>query len=194
MGLENVIVRRFHRKFFKNGSLLDDFLDILGLEMSDEFQIDDQSTKNNKMSENFCAIKRIINGMPEVKLPERWRYERLLRTLSPSSSQEYPCRMFSAEEAADFMKKYEESNRQLYETFLADGQPLFLEKENPPEKWQEDNPHMLNDLVRFVVLCDLDRKAAEDRRRKENEGPQKRFKAFLKRIWHKCKKLAPGES
>lgn len=194
LGVENVTVRRFHRKFFKNGSLLDDFLDILGLEMSDEFQIDDQSTKNNKMSENFCAIKRIINGMPEVKLTERWRYERLLRTLSPGSSQEYPCRMFSAEEAADFMKKYEESNRQLYETFLADGQPLFLEKENPPEKWQEDNPHMLNDLVRFIVLCDLDRKAAEDRRRKENVGPQKGFKAFLKRIWHKCKRLAPGES
>lgn len=187
LGVENVIVRRFHRDFFKNGSLLDDFLDILGLEMTDAYQIDDQSLKNNKMSENFCEIKRVINGMPEVELPERWRYERLLRTLSPYSNQEYPCRMFSAEEAADFMKKYEESNQKLYETFLADGKPLFLEKKNPPEKWQEDNPHMLNDLVRFIVACDLDRKAQENKKRK-NAGLRGRFMSFLKRIWHKCKK------
>lgn len=128
LGLENVIVRRFHRKFFKNGSLLDDFLDILGLEMSDEFQIDDQSTKNNKMSENFCAIKRIINGMPEVKLPERWRYERLLRTLSPSSSQEYPCRMFSAEEAADFMKNTRRATASFMRHFWRTASRFFWKK------------------------------------------------------------------
>lgn len=206
LGVENVVVRRFHRDFFKDGRLLDDFLDILGLEMSEEFQIDDQSVKNNKMSENFCAIKRIINGMTEVQLPERWRYERLLRELSPRSNQEYPCRMFSAKEVADFMKKYEESNQRLYETFIADGKPLFMEKENPPEKWQEDNPHMLDDLVRFIVACDLDRKAAEarikeevrikeeTRIKEENAGLRKRLAMFLKRIWNRCKKLVSGKS
>lgn len=190
LGTENIVVRRFHRNFFEGGSLLDDFMHVLGLELTEEYLVSDQSVKNTKMSENYCEIKRIINGMPEVKLKERWRYERLMRSLFPLSNEEYPCRMFSAEEAADFMKKYEESNQKLYETFLADGKPLFVDKENPPEKWQEDNPHMLTDLVRFIVLCDQDRKKEEKQQKAVVEVKQDHpFVALLKKIWHKCKKL-----
>lgn len=199
LGTENILVRRFHRNFFEGGSLLDDFMYLLGLELTEEYQVSDQSVKNTKMSENYCEIKRIINGMPEVSLKERWRYERIMRNLSPRSNAEYPCRMFSPEEAADFMKKYEESNQKLYETFLADGKPLFVEKENPPEKWQEDNPYMLADLVRFVVACDLDRKKEQEKQQaaQNSEGQAKggnRLVKFLKGIWRKCKKRLKGKS
>lgn len=157
-GVENIIVRRFHKKYFVDGSLLADFMDILGLRLTDEYRIPEQSVKNTRMSENLCEIKRIINGMPEVELKERWRYERLLRDLSEHSDGETLRRMFSPAEASDFMEKYADSNEQLYQMFFADGGSLFLEKDDPPEKWKKDNPDMLTDLVRFIVICDLDRK------------------------------------
>ncbi|MCI8992613.1 MAG: hypothetical protein HFG80_07820 [Eubacterium sp.] len=192
LGTENIVVRRFHRDFFEGGSLLSDFMHVLGLELTDDYLIPEQSA-NTKMAENYCEIKRIINGMPEVELKERWRYEHLLRILSPVSDKEYPCRMFSPEEAADFMKTYEESNRKLYETFLSDGKPLFAEKDIFWEKWQADNPHMLTDMVRFLVICDLNRKeeisrkAEEIRRMVEEARWGKRVKKYLKNMWYKCK-------
>lgn len=158
-GVENIIVRRFNSKYFVDGSLLADFLDILGLKLTDEFLVDDQSVKNTRMTENLCEIKRIINCMPEVEIEERWRYERLLRDISQEPGAGPPRRMFSAEEASAFMERYESSNQKLYEMFFADGKPLFEEKGgDPPEKWKKDNPDMLTDLVRFIVICDLNRK------------------------------------
>lgn len=190
LGVENIVVRRFQPEFFTGGSLLSDFLHVLGLELTDEYLISDQHV-NTKMSENYCEIKRIINNMPEVKLEDRWRYEKMLRALSVISNKEHPNRMFSSEKASDFMKKYEESNQKLYQTFLADGQPLFLEKENMAEKWRKDNSYMLTDLVRFIVLTDLSRKREESRHLKnQNHGIRCRIVRFIKKMWSKFKRMS----
>lgn len=162
LGVENIVVRRFQPEFFVGGALLSDFLHVLGLELTEEYRVLEEFA-NTKMSGNYCEIKRIINNMPEVELKDRWRYERMLQELSSYSSKEYSSRMFSKEEADDFMKKYEESNRKLYQTFLDDGQPLFMEKENTAEKWKKENPHMLTDLVRFIVLSNLSREKEESK-------------------------------
>lgn len=181
LGVENIVVRRFQPEFFAGGSLLSDFLHVLGLELTDEYLISDQYV-NTKMSENYCEIKRIINNMPEVKLEDRWRYEKMLRGLSIVSNKEHSNRMFSNEEASDFMKKYEESNRKLYQTFLADGQPLFLEIENMAEKWRKENSYMLTDLVRFIVIANLSREREESEHLgNQNHGIRRWIVRFIKK-------------
>lgn len=187
LGVENIIVRRFHKKYFVDGSLLADFMDILGLALTDEYQIQEQSVKNTKMPENLCEIKRIINGMPEVKVKERWRYERLLRNLSEHSDGEQLRRMFSSDEASDFMEKYAGSNQELYQTFFADGEPLFLEKEDPPEKWKKDNEDMLTDLVRFIVICDLNRNKQQVVVVKDTNGLTHRLKKKIQDLMKKIR-------
>ncbi len=189
LGVENIIVHRFNRDFFIQGDLLADFLDILGLELTDEYLVSDTSVKNLKMQENFCEIKRIINGMPEVELKDRWRYERMLRNLSDEPDREKgACRMFSAEEAAAFMDGYAGSNQKLYDMFIADGQPLFFEKNDPPPKWERDNPDMLTDLVCFIVACDLGRKRNTETVRRPDSFTvrlKRRVCHFLDRIKNK---------
>lgn len=179
LGKENIIVRRFHRDFFEGGTLQSDFLHAIGLDLTEDFQV--PQSLNFKMSENFCEIKRIINGMPEVELKDRWRYEDILRDLSELSCKENPCSMFSEEEAADFMKKYESSNQKLYKTFLADGKPLFSGRKYPAKKWERDNPQMLTDLVRFVIKVDVERHREMEA---EREGL-----TLLKNLFHETKHL-----
>ena len=61
-GKGNIIARRFDKNFFKNNSLIHDFLDIFGIEADASFQEDKSPDFNKKISENACEIKRIING------------------------------------------------------------------------------------------------------------------------------------
>ena len=39
LGSENIIVRRYGKKYFKNGSIYDDFLSTLGLSLTDDYTI-----------------------------------------------------------------------------------------------------------------------------------------------------------
>ena len=47
LGSENSIVRRYGKKYLKNGSIYDDFLSTLGLSLSDDYTI---TTLNSKTS------------------------------------------------------------------------------------------------------------------------------------------------
>ena len=71
-GKENIIVKRFDRTFFKNGSLIDDFMNIFGIEVDDTFPKESsKSEQNHGITENACAIKRVINtidGIPDAAL------------------------------------------------------------------------------------------------------------------------------
>ncbi len=155
-GMENIIVRRFDKKFFKDNSLFADFLDIFNLELNDSYNINEENNNfNPKLSENTCEIKRIINGSFKMSLEEFRKFEWILNQISPVSEERYPCSMMSPEEMQEFMELYETSNNKVATRYFNDGQPLFNEKNQEKEKWQKDNIYMADDMIRFSCMSTL---------------------------------------
>lgn len=154
-GQENIIVRRFDKEYFKNGRLLDDFLGILGLEFTDEFEVVTEE-KNTRISDNACEVKRAINKIPTVTQKDRLYFQKILHEVSGPSMKRYSSYMMSDEEIAQFMKKYEEGNEKIAEIFLKDGQPLFRDKKKKHKKWDRNNRFFMFDLIQFIALTFMD--------------------------------------
>lgn len=155
IGKENVIVRRFDKKSFYGGRIQADFLHCIGLEMNGEFQIL-QENVNMRLSGNMPEIKRILNTMPEMDAKENWFFWQALLTCSELSEKVYPCSVFSPEETAEFLARYEEGNRRITEEYLGEtGTALFREEIRNAPKWEKDNPYMQEDLIRFIGATNL---------------------------------------
>lgn len=65
LGSENIIVRRYGKRYFKNHSIYDDFLDIFGLALTDEYTIS-TFERNARLSGNTNEIQRILNSVPSA--------------------------------------------------------------------------------------------------------------------------------
>lgn len=66
---ENIIVRRYGKRYFKNHSIYDDFLDIFGLALTDEYTIS-TFERNARLSGNTNEIQRILNSIPSASQKE----------------------------------------------------------------------------------------------------------------------------
>lgn len=154
LGRENIIVRRYDRNYLKDGMVQVDFLDALGLEVTDEYVMD-QPILNTRLSLNGCEIKRIINGLGEISLQESRFYEKVLRSIEEESNKEYPSVVWSASDDKAFMEQYDAENQKIVDLFIGDGQPLFQENYRDEEVWHRDNPHMQNDIIRFTVMSNI---------------------------------------
>lgn len=150
-GEKNIIVRRFEPKRFKNGSVYADFLDAVGLQLTDEYRIE-QSERNTRLSGNTHEIQRVLNGMPEMTPVYHSFFRRALLSYADLSGKEYPCEMFSKEEAETFLQQYREENEQVSELYF-NGEPLFEAGWKDIPKWEKENPYMQDDLIRFVGAC-----------------------------------------
>lgn len=116
-GKKNLIVRRFEPKHFVGGSIYADFLQAVGLEMTDEFQIE-QSVRNERLAGNTHEIQRVLNAMPGMSGEYHSFFRQALLSYAELSGQIYPCEMFSKEEANAFMEKYRAENQEVADEFL----------------------------------------------------------------------------
>lgn len=62
-GRKRLVIRRFEPKRFLEGSIYADFLDTVGLKLTDEFKIE-KFMRNIRMEGNTQEIKRVLNNMP----------------------------------------------------------------------------------------------------------------------------------
>lgn len=150
-GKKNLIVRRFEPKRFAGGSIYFDFLQSVGLELTEEFHIE-QSERNTRLAGNTHEIQRILNAMPGVNPGYHSFFRQALLSFADLSGENYPCEMFSKEEAEAFMGRYEEENKLVSEEFF-DGEELFETSWKDIPKWEKDNPQMQDDIIRFVGAC-----------------------------------------
>lgn len=150
-GRKNMIVRRFEPKYFAGGSIYSDFLQAVGLELTDEYQIE-QSVRNVKLAGNTHEIQRVLNGMPGMDASYHSFFRQALLSYADQSGADYPCEMFSKEEAEAFMDKYKEENRQVSEEYFG-GEELFESGWKDVPKWEKENPYMQDDMIRFVGAC-----------------------------------------
>lgn len=182
-GKKKILVRRFEPKHFVGGSIYADFLQTIGLELTDEYTIA-EAMRNMRLSGNTHEIKRILNGMPDMDVSDNSFFRRALLSYADVSGKIYPNEMFSEAEAKAFMKKYEEENRQVSEDFF-DGEPLFeLDWKDVP-KWEKDNPYMMDDVIRFVGACCMQLRAENAQLRQEVQELRKKVSNPIRTIGQK---------
>ena len=127
MGQENIIVRVFERGQFKEDSLPADFLNVLGLSLTEEYVIDKEVT-NTSISGKYLEIKRILNTMPEYQGKANFIISLLYQTEAEDASSGGKENYFKQGQAARFMQKYEESNDRVAQKYLHREGPLFMEE------------------------------------------------------------------
>lgn len=150
-GKKNLIVRRFEPKRFVGGSIYADFLNAVGLEMTEEYKIE-QPVRNVRLAGNTHEIQRVLNGMPGMEPAYHSFFRQALLSYADLSGEQYPCEMFSKAEAEAFMDKYKEENREVAQEYFGGGE-LFEAGWKDVPKWEKDNPYMQDDMIRFVGAC-----------------------------------------
>lgn len=154
-GKENIIVRRFEPDSWINGSIIDDFMHCIGLEITDDFLPLPQDV-NPGLYGNTVEIKRIINKNTSFTRKENVFLGDILKELSVECGKQYPCTMLSPEETRSYLSLYEEGNAYVAETYIGDGKPLFSDRVKELPKWQADNPYMTEDIIRFFSAVSID--------------------------------------
>lgn len=156
--MENIIVRRYDRSGFFGGSVYADFLNAIGLELTDDFVIE-HPVMNPSLDLDFAEIKRILNQLQ----PEDSRirsgisnfFEPAAVECSALVSGREPQRLYSKEESREILAQYEEGNQQIAERYFGESTPLFsCEHDSDAEKWTADNKYMREDtILYFGSLC-----------------------------------------
>ena len=154
-GRENILVRRYDRNHFPEGSICADFLQAIGLERTDEFM--EAGVVNLSLSPNTTEIYRALNSVVDVMSGEGTDDAKFLRNLLLSYSalykENYPCSMFSKEEAEELLEHYHEENSRVAREYFGE-EELFSSRIKPVAKWEKNSPGMQDDIIRFMgIVC-----------------------------------------
>lgn len=166
-GRENVIARRFQRGAFYKDSIYADFLKLIGLELTDEYHISKEE-RNLNLPGNTHEFKRILNGIKDMTDDDLKFMRRILEKCAGPSKEQYPCSMLSKEESKKIISKYKKSNRRVAKEYLGEAfSDLFDSSVSDLPKWTPENPHMQQDMIRFMgigmkLLRDENKKLRED--------------------------------
>lgn len=154
-GKENLIVRRFDPGSWVRHSIIHDFMDCIGLELTEDFILPSRMV-NPGLSGNNAEIKRIINKESSFSKEENTFLTTFLKTLSPESGKRYPCSMLSREETRTLLNKYAAGNARVASEYIKDNCPLFTDDIPDLPRWEKDNPYMTEDIIRFFSLVSID--------------------------------------
>ncbi len=152
-GDENLIMRRFE-DVVRGEGILADFMKIIGLELTDEYQISVENA-NTQLYGNITEIKRRINEMDGLKRGDAVFLRESLWMASETAKKNYPCAELSVEERTEFMKQFKDENQMLADRFIGDGKPLFSEDYSGLPKREDDNPEFISDVIRSSAAADV---------------------------------------
>lgn len=179
IGKECITVRRFDRQEFEGGSIYSDFLSVIGLSLTDEYVVT-QEMRNMGLYGNTHEIKRILNGIPQMK-DGKWQmyFLDILQDCSEISKKQYLSEMMSKEEISEFLEAYRSGNQKVAEEYLHEtGTDLFDYSVSDLPKWEKDNPYFIDDVVRVFGVAvaklhqeneDLKKELIKDMRKELNE-------------------------
>ena len=183
-GKENVIIRRFGRQYFKNGSIYEDFMEALGVRYSSRFVIS-EGKRNNSLFGNSHEIKRVLNMLPLNK-HDRLFFKHIVREISDEHTDLKGETMFSADEAREFMEQYREGNRMLMKEYFGKYEDLFDMDFSKNKKWVLDHTEMEKDLVSLIGRVTMEL-------RQENRELREQMQAMEKEL-AECKKMLTEQS
>lgn len=155
IGQENIIVRRFDRKYFKNGSIYEDFLDAIGAKYKAGLVVTEER-RNTALLGNAPEMKRILNTISGLSHKDNVFFRRVLKKLSEEQPELKKKTLFSSEEAEQFMEQYREDNRKLMKKYFGKEEDLFDMDFSRYDKWVSGREETKKDMVRFIGQTAID--------------------------------------
>jgi hypothetical protein len=130
LGAKNVIIRPFEKCQFKNGNLIEDFLDVINLECDGEFKL--LKPENESYGRNSCELALLIN---KLNLPTN-RRDDLHSLLSSKKNDLKLIETLSDECIEQITDKYSETLKGLAriynkDSFFASDYPACYKKDRP---------------------------------------------------------------
>lgn len=158
IGKENLIVRPFEKQQFAGGTIYADFLHAVGLEFTDEYELPPY-TANVRLPDNAVEIKRQVNGLFKKNDTFDFYNEAMIDAFGTGLMKERPRQktsMFSPEQRAEFMERYEKGNAYVAREYLGrDDGILFYEDSGTLPQWKPDSHEMIEDAVRVLGGADV---------------------------------------
>lgn len=155
MPKENIIARIYDKNGFvgKNHTIFSDFLDAIGLEFTDDFEIE-KPIVNSSMTDDYAEIKRILNRLQSNEYSRAYNevskfFEKTAIECSALSDYDEKYSLLTEENSAYIMGKYAESNKEICERYFPDKEDLFGTKTFDKEKWTMENPEMLDSVILY---------------------------------------------
>lgn len=193
VGQANIIVRPFERGQFTEGSLPSDFLNVLGLSLTEEYVIDKEML-NTSISGKYLEIKRILNTMPEYQGKMNFIIPLLYQTEAEDSSCEGKENYFEPGQAARFMQRFEEGNNRVALKYLHRKGPLFMDEIPDGKKHEEFSAQeLVLACGRMFLTLQNDLEVSNSEQRKYKQRVQELESGVVERILHKIKGRLKGE-
>ena len=122
-GREALRLQLFERKCFYGGDLIQDFLNLSGIELGQKDLKQLKAAANISLSKIACEILRIVNFLlPRNSLRSVAVRERLIKRLSHLPGRPWS---LSSEQSEMIKKKYQDSNEELRKKYFPDRKSLF---------------------------------------------------------------------
>ena len=153
VGPENITVRVYDRAQLEKdgGSIYSDFLGCVGLQLDERFTLPAHDRNSGSLSPNMLAIKRAVNASPNHTRAGDAVFRRAAVLCSAEPGEAPATSLFSPQEAQAFLACYEEGNARVAQEYLHREGPLFSTQVSQVQKWQADNPWLLDDVVRYFL-------------------------------------------
>ena len=181
IGKENLIVRRFDKDYFVNGSIYEDFMHAIGLQYTDAYEIK-TDTLNRSLTKNNTELKRIINKLPDLDASGKRMFQNILAHNSNCKKDNKKYSMFSKSEANSLYEKYREGNQLVALEYMGKKEDLFSFEYDAEQKWSPQNEEMLEDIILFMGTSLL-------RMDKELKAQKKEIESLKKKLEHPVKTL-----
>lgn len=180
IGKNNLIVRRFSPKSWKDGSIIHDFMHEIGLDVTEEFQELEES-ENLRLDKNTTEIKRILNKSEFLTEKEISYFRRFLKEISKDYIKEENTEMLAKEELQQLLELYAKENERVAEEYIGDGQPLFSNEVKDLPKWNPQNEKMQEEIIQFFAAVTMDLRRTNEIQRQKINQQEKRIRQLEKR-------------
>lgn len=129
-GQENILVRVYEQGQLYGGGIYADFLETIGLELTDEYSLPEEMATNRSLNRNALEFLRLCNGIP-MGVPEHRKLRQALDEISCTlgHKKHFESHQFlSPRERVEILEEYANSNHLVAQEYLGreDGQ-LFYE-------------------------------------------------------------------
>ena len=156
VGKDHLIVRCYEKQQYQGEqkTIMSDFLDILGLELTEEYK-NSEKVYNVSLEGIYLEVKRLFNSLPQFKKHKNYMVDLLKEQQAidyQNNALERKKMYFTPEAEKEFMQKFEEENLTVAKKYLnRENGKLFFE--NYLDEIQEGNTGMDYSSKELMQIC-----------------------------------------
>lgn len=156
VGKDHLIVRCYEKQQYQGEqkTIMSDFLDILGLELTEEYK-NSEKVYNVSLEGIYLEVKRLFNSLPQFKKQKNYMVDLLKEQQAidyQNNALERKKMYFTPEAEKEFMQKFEEENLTVAKKYLnRENGKLFFE--NYLDEIQEGNTGMDYSSKELMQIC-----------------------------------------